>query len=458
MNKAKVLIFGAGRSSVYLIKCLQHYLQLQKEGLTIIAENFDALPNVLRQEANISCVISCINETIVNRYVALSDIVISMLPAHLHLEIAGACIKFQKSLVTASYVSNEIEKLHDAACSRNLVFLNEMGLDPGLDHMSAMSLINQIRANGGKIKSYASHTGGLVEKSKEENSWNYKFTWNPKNVIVAGSDGAQFLRDDTVRNIEYKKLFSSHSTISVHDKSYDSYANRNSLLYQEKYNLGEVSDIYRGTLRHEGYCDAWQVFVSMGMTDDIEILKFKKELSLRELFAFFLKIDKTEDLEIDFCEKFILSKGHHVFKKMNALRMFDSNAVDFLKEGTAAEILLSVLLNEWSLSPFDRDIVVMKHEVTFEKEGLTYLATSELEVVGESNYYTAMAKTVGQPMFEAVKLILNNEIKKVGVLTPTFESIYNPILLSLKEQGIVFKEKIEPLVSSISYKSHNKIK
>ncbi len=449
MNKAKVLIFGAGRSSVYLIKSLQKFLKKHQGSLTIVAKDFDALPSGLKENHLTDLICSEINSIVISEQVIVSDLVISVLPAHLHIDIAKACLAFEKSLLTASYVSRELEHLQDEVSAKNLVFLNEMGLDPGLDHMSAMALIDQIKKNQGQIKSYASYTGGLVEKSKDENSWNYKFTWNPKNVVIAGNGGAKFLRDYKIIEVPYKEVFKGSTRIAIGNASYDGYPNRNSLGYQHKYGLKEVSSIYRGTLRHEGFSEAWQAFVNLGMTNDTKPLSFEEDSSKRDFLNYFLGEDSV-DVETDFCEAIGIDSGHSIFKKFESIGLFDANATRFLKQGTSAEILLSILSESWKMMPSDKDLVVMKHEVIFEKEGNEYLATSELEILGEDSYYTAMAKTVGLPLFEASKLILNNDIKKVGVLTPTFESIYKPVLSNLESQGIIFKEKIVPL-SSITH-------
>ncbi len=446
MNKAKVLIFGAGRSSVYLIKSLQQFLKIHRGALNIVADNFNALPSELKDDDFTNLISKEINTKLIAELVVDSDLVISMLPAKLHIAVAKACLAFKKPFLTASYISTELKQLQDEVSEKQLLFLNEMGLDPGLDHMSAMALIDRIKKNKGSIKSYASYTGGLIEKSIDENSWNYKFTWNPKNVVIAGFDGAQFLENNKMVDVPYEDVFKTPKIITIGGMSYDAYPNRNSLGYQQKYGLTNATSIYRGTLRHSQYCKAWQVFVELGMTADTQQLRFKKESSKRDFLSYFLG-ESLPDVENAFCKRVGIDRSHFIFKKFKGIGLFDANKIDFLKQGTPAEILLSILSEAWKMMPSDRDLVVMKHEIIFEKEGKQFLATSELEILGEDSYYTAMAKTVGLPLFEASKLILNKEIKKVGVLTPTFESIYKPVLSCLERQGILFKEKIVPLSS-----------
>lgn len=448
MNTTKILIFGAGRSSVYLIKLLQHYLITKDAQLTIVADEFKNFPSELKYNTHTFLLKNRITKALVDAEVFTNDIVVSLLPAHLHIEIARACLKFKKHLITASYVSKAMQAIHHDVVKENLIFLNEMGLDPGLDHISALHLIDRIKSDGGKINKYASHTGGLVEKLTPNNdTWNYKFTWNPKNVIVAGAQGAKFLEEGQIIELPYKSVFSSKKIIDLAGINYDSYPNRNSLNYQQKYGLETTSGIYRGTLRHKGFCDAWQVFVDLGMTDDMKSLQFEKTTSKAVFFKYFLDVNSRLSAVELCCEKLQIGSDNPIYKKIASVGLFDDSDNNFLKEGTAAEILLSILSTPWELQTSDIDIVVMKHEIEFTKENKRYLATSELLVKGENQVYTAMAKTVGLPLFEALKLMMNGEIKKVGVCTPTFDSIYKPLLSNLEKQGIVFSEKIIELPS-----------
>jgi len=435
----KVVIFGAGKSSSYLIKKLQEISTEISLHITLVDKNWDLLPDNCKNNNNTTYTLININDTEITKTLIKSqNLVISMLPAELHISIAKACIELKKNMLTASYVSDQMQELDTQARENNLLFLNEIGVDPGLDHMSAMALLNNLKKRGATINSFYSHTGGLISITTP-NSWNYKFTWNPKNVITAGSEGAIFLKNGKKTNIDYNSVFTEITPVKLNNQNYDSYPNRNSLNYIEKYDLSNIENLYRGTLRYEGYCEAWNVFVQLGMTNNSKILTFSESASRKEFLSYFL--NKNSEVEISFCEIFNTNKDSPIFKKIEILDFFNNSKKIVLTKGTAADILLSILKEDWKMQEEDIDTLLMQHEIQYTLSGNNYKTTSELSVLGKDQQYTAMAKTVGAPMFEAALLMLQNKIYLTGVHIPTKPMIFQPILDRLKNHGLKFIEQ-----------------
>lgn len=443
MKDTKVLIFGAGRSSVYFIKQLYQYFLSTGGTVTIIDQDFKHLEPCDFSKSVISLKKLHISDIIFQKHIPSHDIIVSLLPAHYHIKIATYCLQFDKNLLTASYVDDAMQQLDAKAKRKGLVFLNEMGLDPGLDHMSAMSLLNAIKTSGGTITSYASHTGGLTQPSSEIQDWNYKFTWNPKNVITAGQQGAVFLKNKAQITLEYTDVFKSYTPLKVGSESYDSYPNRNSLKYQKLYHLETTPSVYRGTLRHKGFCAAWQIFIDLRMTDDTTVLQFPKDTTHNDFLRYFLPKDVNKTISQIFCDYFKIDTEHPIYKKIEGLDFFNSKAILTNLKGTAAELLLLILSIYWKLPQTSLDVVVMKHEIEFEKNNQQYIANSLLKIEGENAIDTAMAKTVGAPLLEGLKLLLEEKILERGVIIPTISNLYTPVLKNLKNHGIIFEEDIK---------------
>lgn len=433
----KVVLFGAGKSSCYLIKKFQEYSTICDLELSVIDTDVSKLPSDCKNHKNTRYYSLSISEKeTVSQIMENQDLVISMLPAHLHIPIAELCLLKQKNLLTASYVSPQMQKLNTKATQKGLLFLNEMGVDPGLDHMSALSLIHQLKKQGAQITSFYSHTGGLVNNTNV-NSWNYKFTWNPKNVIKAGAEGALYIKDQKETTIPYNAIFCSVTPVTINNNNYDSYPNRNSLAYAEKYHLKQLQNFYRGTLRHQGYCEAWNVFVQLKMTEDTTPLILNKLATRKDFLNHFLPLNST--IETSFCKRLNLTKANPIFKKFELLNFFNEEKKLALTKGTAAEILLHILKEDWQMQPNDTDLLVMQHQIEYTLNGIYYTTKSELSIAGVNQHYTAMAKTVGAPMFEAALMILNKQLNLTGVQIPTKAAIYQPILQRLTNHGLVFK-------------------
>lgn len=441
----KIVIFGAGRSSVYLISEMQRYCEEKACFLTVIDQSFEALPTHLWYHVQTQFL--CYNiqqKNVINTQVKNHDFVISMLPPALHIEIAEACLVYKKHLITASYVSKKMRALHAQAQQKGVLLLNEVGVDPGLDHISALCLLDKIKEEGGLIKSFKSHTGGIVAQKNLSNLWDYKITWNPKNVVGAGREGAVYLKESQQVHLAYAEVFAATENLEIRGEKFDSYANRNSLTYLKKYQLYDVETCYRGTLRHHGFCEAWHVLVVLGLTEDTQFVSLKKGSTRSDFLALFLPIKKDQSLKQAFIEKLDTNNAPSIVEKFAQLGFFENAPVLKVYEGTAAQILQDILVNEWKSELTDQDMLLMHHEVAYEKHGKTHQATSTLKVVGKDSYYTAMAITVGATLFEAFRLVTSpnflNQKENYGVQIPTTPNFYKALYDEVKKHDLVFEE------------------
>ena len=333
-----------------------------------------------------------------------------MLPASMHITVAKDCVRFKKNLVTASYVSKEIALLDESAKKADVLLLNEIGLDPGIDHMSAMQVIDQIKEKGGELTSFKSFCGGLVHPDYDTNPWNYKFTWNPRNVVLAGQGTAQYIKKGVYKYIPYFTLFERIETMTVLDAGeFEGYANRDSLSYRGLYGLDHIPTLFRGTLRKKGYSEAWNILVQLGMTDDSYKLEKSESISNRDLVNMFLPYDDKLSLEEKLCKRFNLSTKGVIFKKLHWLGLFSAEKIG-MKNASPAQLLQAILEIKWNLGAEDKDMIVMQHQFEYVLNRKVQKLNSSLLVFGDDPRYTAMAKTVGLPVAIATKLILNGQI------------------------------------------------
>lgn len=438
-----ILVVGAGKSTSYLLDYFLDKADSDKLHLTIADLNPDGISEKVAQHAACTVVRLDIFEDDARRdLIEASDIVVSMLPARFHIKVAEDCIVFGKHLVTASYVSNEIKALDSKAIEKGLVFMNEIGLDPGIDHMSAMKTLDEIRDRGGKILLFESFTGGLVAPECDNNLWNYKFTWNPRNVVVAGQgSAAKFIQEGTYKYIPYHNLFRRTEFFEVEGYGrFEGYANRDSLKYREAYGLKNALTLYRGTMRRVGFSKAWNMFVQLGMTDDSYTIENSKGMSYREFVNLFLPYSPTDSVELKLRHYLKIDQDDIMWEKLLELDLFHTKKTIQLKNATPAQILQKILEERWTLDKDDKDMIVMYHKFGFERNGKKQQIDSHMVVLGENQTYTAMAKTVGLPVAIATLLILNKKITTPGVQIPISKEVYDPILQELKSHGVRFKE------------------
>lgn len=438
----KILIIGAGRSSSSLIDYFLSNAEKHQWLVTIADSNKAAVEPKIEKYKNSAKAVSfdVNNDALRASLISESDFVISMLPAFMHGNVARDCVKLGKHLATASYVSDVMLELNAEAKQKNILLLNECGLDPGIDHASAMKVIHEIKEKGGKITSFKSFCGGLVAPESNDNPWGYKFSWNPRNVILAGQGTAQFIEEGHLKFIPYNRLYTQICKIDVDGYGqFDAYANRDSIGYKEPYGLNDAHNMLRGTLRMPGYCKAWNVFVKLGLTDDSYKLKNTNTLTYTDLLDSFLPSGK-ESVK----EKLISFMGSEmdaeVMTKLEYLELFSNKPIK-LKEGSPAELLQNLLEEKWLLKAGDKDMIVMQHQFEYELNGKQHHLNSSLVVIGDDEVHTAMAKTVGLPLAITVKNFLTGQFKLYGVQIPTVKEIYEPMLEELETLGLVFVEK-----------------
>ncbi len=443
MEHKFILVVGAGRSSSSLIS----YLLAQASGhnwtITVGDISLQAAQNRIGDSPHGKAIQFNIDERERSRKaIGASDVVISLMPAHLHIEVAKICLTEKKHLLTASYVSDEMKSLDSEAKVNDLLFLNECGLDPGIDHMSAMQVIDMIKSQGGKLISFESFTGGLIApETAPENPWRYKFTWNPRNVVLAGQGTARFLQDGRYKFIPYQQLFVRTTPVSVPGfGEYEGYANRDSLKYLETYGLNNIKTMLRGTLRNKGFCKAWNVLVQLGCCDDTYQMEGVENMTHADFINSFLDSQSSASIEEKLISWFTLSPAGEEMVRLRWSGLFSNEKVG-LTSGTPAQILEHILNKKWKLSSGDKDFIVMWHRFVYEKDNTTKEIQAHLIVTGDDEVNTAMAKTVGLPLAIAAKLLLEGKIKNRGVVIPVDKDIYHPVLKELSEHGISLVER-----------------
>jgi saccharopine dehydrogenase-like NADP-dependent oxidoreductase len=436
-----VLILGAGLSTTSLIKYfLDHAEQQWKVRVgDINLEN--AVKRINGHPGGEAFQFDVYDNEQRRKEIEQASIVISMLPARMHYLVAGACVEFARDMVTASYLSAAIRKLDQEARKKGMVLMNECGVDPGIDHMSAMQMIHLIKDEGAILKAFESSTGGLVAPGYENNPWKYKFTWNPRNVVLAGHDGARFLHNGKFKYIPYQKVFSRIETIQVPELGeFEVYGNRDSLTYRETYGLHNLETMFRGTIRRPGFCEAWDIFVQLGATDDTYAMENTREMTYREFINSFMAYRTDIPVEQKLINYLGLEKDSDMMERLRWLGIFDDTPIGI--EGLSpAKVLQKILEEKWQLEPDDKDMIVMQHQFDFEKDGHRKKKYSTMVCIGQDTTHTAMSMTVGLPLAMVARRILQGEYQEKGVQLPIQPEIYNPVLEELKEYGIRFVEE-----------------
>ncbi len=438
-----ILVIGAGRSSSSLIRYLLNIAETQDWEITLTDRDQDIVSQKINNHPRgRGLSFDALNRTERLPELERADLVISMLPARFHLEIAKDCLQLKKNLITPSYITPEMKALDEEVKAAGLLFMNEIGLDPGIDHLSAMRLLDQIRAEGGEMTCFESCTGGLVAPESDNNPWGYKFTWNPRNVVLAGQGGAaKFYNEGKYKYIPYHKLFRRTELIEIEGYGkFEGYANRDSLKYRDVYNLQDIPTIYRGTFRRPGYCRAWNIFVQLGMTDDSYVMEGSENMTYREFVNSFLTYNPHDSVELKLQHYMNLPQDDYILDKLEWLELFSSKKVG-IKNATPAQILQHILEQKWNLDPEDKDMIVMWHKFGFKINGENREIHSSMVSIGEDQTYTAMSNTVGLPVGIAARLMLNGKLSLKGVQLPLSAEIYNPVLDELKTYGIKFFEK-----------------
>lgn len=442
----QILLLGAGRSTASLCEYLLSKSQSEDWSITVADQDLALAEAKTAGHARARAIQFDVNNDIQRlTEIRQADLVISMLPWVMHLSVARDCIGLGKHMVTASYVSNEMNALDAEAKKAGVVLMNEVGVDPGIDHMSAMKVLNRVRDEGGEMLLFESFAGGLLAPESENNPWKYKFTWNPRNVVLAGQGGAvKFKQEGRYKYIPYNRVFRRTEFIDLNSYGrFEGYANRDSLKYREVYGLADIPTIYRGTLRRPGFCKAWDMFVNLGATDDSYIMEGSENLSYREFINSFLSYNPSDSVELKLMHYFNVPQDSDIMEKLDWLGIF-SDAKVGLKDATPAQVLQKILEDKWSLEEDEKDMVVMYHKFGWKTDQGNRALESYMAVKGDDPTHTAMAKTVGYPVAIATRQILNGVISTPGVQLPITPEIYEPMLTELEDYGITFHEKEIP--------------
>ena len=435
----KVLILGAGLSSSTLIRYMLDHAHEYGWKIRLADASLELAEKKLNgHKAGEAIKFDALDEVQRNYEIRNSDLVISMLPAKMHPLIAKDCLHHSKHLITASYISEEMKEMHEEAVKKNVLLLNEIGVDPGIDHMSAIRIIESLRTQGSRITAFESHTGGLVAPKHDNNPWNYKFTWNPRNVVLAGQGGARFLHNGKFKYIPYHNIFRRYERIYVLDMGeFESYPNRDSLKYQAAYGLQDVDTMFRGTIRRPGYCRSWDILVRIGATDDSDVVSHSHEMTYLEFIDSFLAFSTGKPVEEKLAEYVGIDKDSETMYKLRWLGLFSNEKIG-IRDATPAQILQHMLSTKWKLDTDDKDMLVMQHQFEYEKDRKKKKIISSLIFKGRDAENTAMSMTVGLPVAISAKLLLTGKINCRGVQMPLLPEIYKPVLSELEEHGIRF--------------------
>lgn len=444
----KVLVLGAGRSATALIDyLLQHASAGDYRVVVADAQVALARQKVGGHPRGEAVGLDAADAPARRGLVEACDVVVSLLPPTLHVEVARDCLASGKHLVTASYVSDALRVLDADARARGLVFMNELGLDPGIDHMSAVQRIRHIQQQGGRITAFYSSTGGLVAPESDDNPWHYKFSWNPRNVVLAGQGTAQYLEQGRMRFIPYHRLFEQYRLIQVPGMGeWEVYANRDSLQYQAAYSLQEAETLFRGTIRHRGFCEGWNALVRLGLTDPHFVVPNSEAMTYAGLVEALLgNAPHCGSLHERVAQLLHIDVEGTVMQQLAWLGIFEERPIG-LKNASPALALEQLLLEKWAMQPHDRDMVIMQHIFDYVLEGRQHRLTSTLVAKGDDSVHTAMARLVGWPAGIFARRLLLGASAPVGVRIPTDPEVYEPVMAELEALGVRFVEE-EQLVT-----------
>lgn len=437
-----ILILGSGLSSYVLIEYLHNQCKQNNWQMTVCDINTTEAQKVIGESEFAKTETLDINKSDdLKKKISNADIVISLLPASFHMIPARICLELGKHFATASYVSDEMYKISEQVKQKNLTFINEIGLDPGIDHMSAMIIINELKKQGAQINEFLSFTGGVIAPRSDNNPWNYKFTWNPRNVVVAGQGTAKFLENEQFKYRPYHNLFKHKKIFNIPNYGeFEGYPNRDSLKYRSIYGLDNVKTMIRGTLRRPGFIDSWNIFVQLGITDDTYTIENSENMTYRQFINSYLPFHPTKTVEEKLAEFMSLSIDDYKFYRLRWLGLFEDKKIG-LKNATPAQILQKILEQKLVFTAQDNDLIVMQHIFKYSLNHKNYCIKSSFAYEGKDKHHSAMATTVGLPLAIAVKMIMLGQINIKGVIVPTMPEVYEPVMNELKDFGIVFNEE-----------------
>jgi len=441
-----ILVVGAGRTSSSLINYLISKSEDKDWFITVADQSLELAESRTKNHRRTKAIkFNIFDEDARGALIKKMDIVASLLPETLHIQLVKDCLKNKVHLVTASYISPKMAAYDEEAKKAGLIFLNEMGLDPGIDHMDTLRLIGKIKDIGGKLISLRSYGGGLIAPESDENPWGYKITWNPMNVVTAGMASARYVEDGKLKIVPYNRLFLDVHSVEIPGVGiFEAYPNRDSIKYRRIYNVPSIPNVFRGSLRKPGFCKAWNALVRIGLTDNRYFVPDADKLTHSEWLSFYLPNNSSNSTKEKLGEFLFESDESEILKKFEWLGLFSDKKIE-LKEATPADILLALLQEKWKFTENDRDMVILHTEIEYTIKDKCERIKSTLVLFGEKNFNTAMSTSVGLPMGVGVNLILSEKISERGVIIPISPDIYEPALNELQELGIVFKEEVSEI-------------
>ncbi len=370
------------------------------------------------------------------------DLVVSMLPPSMHVVVAKTCLKHGINMVTTSYISPEMKALDDEVKKAGIIILNEIGEDPGIDHMGAMQMIDQVKKEGGKITSFISYGSGIPSFEHNNNPYGYKFSWSPRGLLKAAQTPAVYIKDGQKIDVSAKDLFESSWLVEVDGLgTFETYANRDSTNYIIDYGLADISDFYRGLLRHPGYCNSMQSLKDLNLLSDEESHNLK-DVSYKQFTASLVGVDEDIDIRQAVADKLNLKVSSDIIKQLQWLGLFDDVLIPISK-GTNADVLLGLMQEKMAYKDHEKDMIIVHNEATIEFDNRVEKRMATMKVEGRPFGHSAMARAVSLPAAIASRLILEGAIRSKGVLKPITEEIYKPVLAELAENGYKFEHKTQ---------------
>ncbi|MBC9910154.1 saccharopine dehydrogenase C-terminal domain-containing protein [Chitinophaga varians] len=439
-----ILLFGAGKSATSLIDYLLANAPRQKWHITVADHDLMLIKSKTGKSYYATpAAIDIKDQAARQQLIQETDLVISLLPPHLHITVAKDCLQFHKNLLTASYIDPEVRKLEKDIEKAGLLFMYEMGLDPGIDHMSAMKLIHSIEKKGGQIFSFKSYCGGLISPESLDNPWQYKISWNARNIVMAGASGAIYREKGKTREVAYEQLFDHNKTIQVPGLGKLAYyPNRDSLGYMESYRLENIATFMRATLRFPDFCEGWNALIKLGLTGENGKIQTDNLTCFDWATRHIEGADKQTGHEEVMAKFLSVSSKSKVIRQLKYLGLLNGDLIN-LGEKTDAEVLQHLVEDKLKMEASDKDMIVMMHEIEFERRNMATRMHSYMITQGEDNVRTAMAKTVGLPLGILAKLLLQEKITLTGLRIPVMPEVYNPVLKELEEFDIRFEESFE---------------
>jgi saccharopine dehydrogenase (NADP+, L-glutamate forming) len=437
----KILVLGAGRSATDLITYLLEHSTENNWEVSVADMSLELAQHKIDNHPRGKALTFDANDAEMRaKYIQNTDLVVSLLPPSMHVGIAKDCLKYNAHLVTASFVSAEMAELSAEAKAKNLIFLNELGVDPGIDHLSIMKGVDGIRAKGGKVLELRSFCGSLIAPESNDNPWGYKFTWSPMNVILAGQASACYWKDGRRKYVPYNRIFSTIDTFEVPNVgTFDGYFNRDSYSYLKTYGLEEINTLIRGTLRFPGFCEAWNALVKLGLTATEYRVTNSVNMTYNEWVSRYVELEEGKSVESSVAKFLGVAEDSDCMKRLSWAGLFSLENIT-KTNATPAEILLDLLMQKWVFREKDKDMLVMADKILYEWNGKKYEKLATMVIIGKGHEHTAISTTVGLPAAIGVKLILQGKIESRGVVIPTAREFYEPILAELATYNIGFEE------------------